>query len=79
MPAPFQITAAERAYREALRMAEIRLMQSEECRIGYIGDAFKNDAADLLRAAGRADLADRLDEDIWGGDTPSVLLASGAQ
>jgi len=63
------------AYREKLRMAEIRLMQSEECRIGYIADAFKNDAADLLRKVGRADLADRLDEDAWGGDTQAVLDA----
>jgi hypothetical protein len=62
-------------YRETLRLAEIRLMQAEECRVGYIGDAFKSDAADLLRKAGRGDLADRLDEDAWGGDTPAVLDA----
>jgi hypothetical protein len=66
---------ANAAYREVLRLAEIRLTQSEECRIGYIGDACKNDAADLLRKVGRADLADRLDDDPWGGDTQAVLDA----
>ena len=58
--------------REALRLAEVRLMQSEACRIGYLRDAFVRDAADLLRRAGRADLADRLEDDAWGGDTAAM-------
>lgn len=59
---------------EALRMAEIRLMQAEDIdRIGYLRDSFTQDAAAYLRAAGRSDLAERLDDDPWGDEAVSAL------
>jgi hypothetical protein len=57
----------------ALSRAETCLIQSEECRIGYLRDSFIRDAVGYLHEAGRSDLADRLDDDPWGADAGAIL------
>ena len=42
-------------------------------RWGCSAQDYQWQAIPLLRAAGRGDLADRLDDDAWGADLPDVL------
>lgn len=68
------VTNPRAATEAALCPAQTRLMQAQECdRIGYLRDSFVEDAADLLRAAGHGELADRLGDDPWGDETVAVL------
>lgn len=61
-------------YHEALRMAEIRLHQAcEQSRWDCAAQLCVSNAIDFLRRTGRADLADRLEDDPWGADVGAVL------
>jgi len=58
---------------ECLRLAEVRLMQASECRVGYLQDIHISEAAALLRRAACGELADRIEDDPWGSELDVAL------
>ena len=66
------LSAMERA--EALAAAADRLERAlRHERRGCSAIDYQSQAVPFLRAAGLHDLADRLDEDVWGSDTACAL------
>lgn len=71
-PAVADCTAMDRA--EALAAAADCLERAlRHERWGCSAQDYAAQAVPFLRAAGRGDLADRLEDDAWGGDTGAVL------
>lgn len=66
------LSAMDRA--EALAAAADRLERAlRHARWGCSAQDYADQAVPFLRAAGRHDLADRLEDDPWGGDVGAVL------
>jgi hypothetical protein len=69
--------AEEAAVRQELleEAADLLKRSLRHERWGCSAQDYAAQAVPLLRAAGRGELADRLEEDAWGSDTASVLVA----